>query len=301
MNRSLKIFLTIFIHSIFAGALFGQSYFPLIKPNKFWSVHHGDGSQICSLNGGDQYFFQSDTNIVGLQFQIIRSYPIVNTIAGPYCPPFAIDNSTSTIKAFMREDTITKKVYVYDEANHRTDLLYDFSLVAGDTLFSIYAGQGTILVVDSVSTITLLNGDVRKIFYLNNSEFYIESIGGSQGLWFPIMQGIGSWEVPRCVTENNIELWGSQCYGTVGISETNESSFQIYPNPTQEFLQIKCTNPSQAQLKIFDTAGKLVLTKTLTGNSEELDIKQLQNGTYIYSIESEEDSSTTNGKFVVLK
>lgn len=295
-----KFYLTT-INLFFACIIFGQTYYPLIRPNKIWNVQHGDGSQICSLSGGDQYFFQSDTTILGLQYEIIRSYPIVNTIAGPYCPPFAVDNNIPSIKAFMREDTIAKKVYVYDQSNNADALLYDFNLIAGDTLSSFYAGLGTPLVVDSVSTTTLLNGAVRKIFYLDNSEFYVESIGGSQGLWFPIMQGIGYWEVPTCVSENNIQLWGNQCYGTLGIEETSENKFlQVFPNPSQEFLQIKCSIPSKATFTVFDLTGRIIMTKMLSESSEVIDIKELSADTYIYDFESE-DLGKVTGKFTVLK
>jgi len=84
----------------------------------------------------------------------------------------------------MREDTVARKVYVFDIGNGVDASLYDFTLEPGDTL-PFYAGQGE-MIVDSVGTVMLLTGEARKIFYLNYNQYYIEGIGGSAGLFSPL-------------------------------------------------------------------------------------------------------------------
>ncbi len=283
-------------------ASYGQVYHPLVRTNTFWDILQGDGSQICSLSGGNQYFFQGDdTLIMGQTYQIIRGYPIVNVNPGPYCPPFAVDGSVSTIWAFMREDTTAKKVFVFDQGNNSDALLYDFTLIAGDTLNSYYAGLGQTLVVDSVGDTVLLDGAIRKIVYLNNGEFYIESIGSSQGLCSPIILGTGVWGIHACVSENDIQLWGTQCYGYLGVSEMfADSAFSVFPNPTQNFLQIERNGRSNGILKIMDLTGRLVFVEEISESTKNIDISQLASDTYIYSFESENSVKIT-GKFVVIR
>ena len=244
----------------FSITTFAQNYFPLIKPNLVWQIPHGDGRQICGIIDGHHYFFQGDTIISGIQYKIIRANPIMQINSGPYCPPFAVDGSTDLISgAFIREDTIAKKVFIYDHGNNSDALLYDFNLTSGDTLFSDFAGAGATLTVDSVAAITLLNGAVRKIFYLNNSEYYIESIGGSQGLQFPIIQGIGFWEVPGCMSENNIQIWGTQCLGFVGVEEIKSNNPSIFPNPFDDILSINSHNIVQSKIIIYDVHSRNII------------------------------------------
>ncbi|MBK7683545.1 MAG: hypothetical protein IPJ26_14245 [Bacteroidetes bacterium] len=161
-----KLFTLIILFA--STATFAQNYYPLIRPNLVWQILHGDGAYICNLRDGHQYSFQGDTLVSGFIYQKIYYNPIIALIGNPYCPPFAVDgNSPANFGGSMREDTIARKVFIYDYSTNSEELIYDFSLVAGDTLNSLMGAQ---LIVDSVSTINLTNGDLRKIFYLNSGE-----------------------------------------------------------------------------------------------------------------------------------
>ncbi len=263
---------------------FGQSYYPLIRPNLVWQTLHGDNSQICSFYGGDSYFFQGDTTILGLTYNTISYNPIIQINPGPFCPPYAVDGNTTNLDVyFIREDTIAKKVFIYDFATNNDDLFYDFNLVAGDTLKSTFAGQGAVLVIDSVGTIALLNGDIRKIFYLNNYEFYIESIGGSQGLHNPLVVGISNWETVVCVNENSIPLWGGQCYGTVGITENHLNSKVVFPNPFENILNVSMAVNDSFQIFLFNNLSIEILQKSFI-NSIAINTELINSGVYFYKI-----------------
>ncbi|MBK7964212.1 MAG: hypothetical protein IPK10_02065 [Bacteroidetes bacterium] len=199
-------------------ASFAQNYYPLIRPNLVWQILHGNGAYICDKKDGHQYFFQGDSIISGFTYQKIYFNPIISLIVNPYCPPFAVDgSSTAFYGGLMKEDTISRKVFIYNYSINSEELLYDFNLVTGDTLNSNL--PEVLVIVDSVGLISLPNGGLRKIFYLDSGENYIESIGGSQGIQFQLYQGLGFWEIPICISENNIPIWGGQCFGTVGINE----------------------------------------------------------------------------------
>ena len=261
----------------------GQSYSPMIRPNFSWEILHGDGTQICFYSGGHRYFFQGDTIIAGIQYKVILSNPIVQINIIPFCPPFLVDSSiTNNSGIFLREDTSSRKVFVYDQGFNSDTLFYDFNLNAGDTLKSNYAGAGLTLIVDSVSLITLLNGQYRKIFYLNNGEYYIESLGGSQGLQFPIFEGLGFWEIPICFNENNIDIWGNQCLGFVGINEiSNNILINTFPNPFKNYLTITVNNDLPTNIIVYDSYVRQVLKSTFT-QTTKLHTESLANGIYTY-------------------
>lgn len=284
---------------IASTSAFGQNYHPLIRPNLVWQILHGDGAYICNLRDGHQYSFQGDTLISGFTYQKIKTNPIIALNGTPYYPPFAVDgNSPAFLSGLMREDTVARKVFIYNFNFNYEELVYDFNLIAGDTLNSYFAGQGSALIVDSVSTISLLNGSLRKIFYMNSGENYIESIGGSQGIQYPLIQGIGFWEVPICISENNIPIWGGQCFGTVGINENLNQSELIYPNPFIDEISIKTNDPEESQFILFDNLSREVFLQDFI-QTTTFNFKHLKNGVYTYKMIRKSGSSSF-GKVIKL-
>ncbi len=67
-----------------------------------------------------------------------------------------------------------------------------------------------------------------------------------------------------------------------------KNSFVGYPNPTESFINItnKLSNGENAILEIFDTNGKKVMVKNVTGGNNEinLDVTELNSGVYIYKL-----------------
>ena len=283
----------------------GQTYSKLIRPNVYWDVQFTDGS-VCNLSGGNRYFFLGDSIIQGIEYNKIYSYPIISTNPGPYCPPFAISNTIYSIISLLREDTIAKKVFYLDINSNTEHLLYDFSLNSGDTLFSQYAGQGNLLIVDSIGNILLNTGGSRKIIYLNNGQYYIESIGGSQGLFFPMIEAIGGSNRPGCVIENGLSLidWPNRidndCFYFLNTNNINPENYEliIYPNPTASYTTIKWKMPvDEAKLTIIDISGRKLVDVTIKGKEGNWlwDTRNISNGIYLYELRtSTENLSSGN-------
>jgi hypothetical protein len=253
---------------------FSQTYHTLIRPNTTWDVMYYDYNinSTCGYVFGGRYFFNGDSLVNNILYKIVKGHPIIEqNPSPPFCGPFYVDQGITGFAALMREDTITRKVYVFDQTNNADDLLYDFSLNPGDTLQSnYYAGFGLKLVVDSVGTVTLLNGEIRKIFYfVNNSNIqYIEGIGSNSGLYTPLIQGIGFGYEGNCVKENDSIIWQwYNCFTVVGINENlNDFRFNIYPNPSTGNFNIIYLLPyastgsvsEEGKLEIIDITGKIV-------------------------------------------
>ncbi len=289
---ALHLVLMIFVY----GHINAQIYHPLIKSNKFWDVQFTDGS-ICGLSGGGRFFIQGDTIISGKKYNIVRGYGIVPVNSGPYCPPFAIDESISGIHCFLREDTIEKKVYKYETIYSQEDLYYDFSLSIGDTLKSHYATIvfGTTLIVTNVSLISLNNGELRKKFFLNNGEYYIESIGGgSKGLAEYLFNTLGGSSIQECVFENGVQLWYyDPCFGYLNINKAqNVENVSIYPNPSTDFINISGV-VGEFTMAVYDYSGRLILQGE---NQKNIELSRFRSGIYMIKIVSEKGVYT--GKVV---
>ena len=85
---------------------------------------------------------------------------------------------------------------------------------------------------------------------------------------------------------------------TLGVNANAYSEFNIYPNPTKEFLNINVKANSSETFKsaqIFDLSGRIVMDKPLT--STQLNISRLQNGTYLLVLKNQNGKSFTQ-KFV---
>jgi hypothetical protein len=111
--------------------------------------------------------------------------------------------------------------------------------------------------------------------------------------WNGVLDDIGVWN--RQLTQQEITALYNG--GTVGATDLSESkSFSIYPNPTQNIINIK-VNPEDLGLpiKLFDDYGKLVLTKIIDQTDFNLDLINLANGIYLLRFE---DNNGSNFKIV---
>jgi hypothetical protein len=295
MRRLLLIILTAMMVSV--G--WGQTYHPIIRDSTYWDMLVVSSPQICTYTSGARLFFQGDTMIQGEHFNVIRGYPIISLIGSPYCPPYAVDTSISGIFYFLREDTAARKVYV------RTlwgdyDLLYDFSLSAGDTVESQYAGGGNTLIVDSVTLDTLGNGEYRKFFHINNGfSSYIESIGGSMmSLGHPLCNFLGMGDYLQCVKEKGIDIWGFTCYFDIltTVQEFIDESASIFPNPTATFFSIQLpeTFGTLGKLEIFNSVGQMVGRHETT---ENINISGYPSGLY-FVVATDVSGERTIGRVV---
>jgi len=87
----------------------------------------------------------------------------------------------------------------------------------------------------------------------------------------------------------HITVAGPTCEGTTSVNEISKNA-HVYPNPTNGKLNLVNV---KGEINIYDSFGKLIFEKTLTGNVEEVDLSKLPNG--LYTIK------TVNENFKVLK
>jgi hypothetical protein len=71
-----------------------------------------------------------------------------------------------------------------------------------------------------------------------------------------------------------------------GIDEYNASSVQVYPNPSQDRIQVK-TDESVTEWQVVDISGKTVITKK-SGGINSLDVSGLESGTYFVKVLTEQ-------------
>ena len=66
-----------------------------------------------------------------------------------------------------------------------------------------------------------------------------------------------------------------------------ENNFIIYPNPASTYVQIESDNLQNKCIEILDITGKVLISSSLRGTKQSVDISDLQNGIYFIMIENQ--------------
>ncbi len=70
--------------------------------------------------------------------------------------------------------------------------------------------------------------------------------------------------------------------GSTAVNNVNKGNLKFYPNPAQNILYVNAG--LGAQIKIYNIAGSLLVSKISTANTEKLNISELPAGVYFISI-----------------
>ena len=76
--------------------------------------------------------------------------------------------------------------------------------------------------------------------------------------------------------------------GTLGVdTPATIAKFKVYPNPATSVVTISTPDVDSATLSVTDLSGKVVMTKSLTGIENTLDISNLSTGAYFFELSSD--------------
>lgn len=86
-------------------------------------------------------------------------------------------------------------------------------------------------------------------------------------------------------------------YSTLGLPEAEAAVIGIYPNPSQDFLQIVTNDQTAMSVKLVDTQGRTVQPESIFTNATTVDIRNLPTGNYIVILEKK-GKETFSRKFI---
>ena len=84
--------------------------------------------------------------------------------------------------------------------------------------------------------------------------------------------------------------------GTMGVDDLDKHSFQLYPNPAKDFVNLKGLEKG-TQIRILDLSGKLIHAKTTTSETVQIHLQHLNSGVYI--VETISKGIKTSKKLIV--
>ena len=289
-------FLVFILLSMFIGSASAQ-YNSLIDENKHWIIKNVFTDLLLVPPPTVTYYFayfNGDTIISSTTYKRLHHQQFYNSEW--YSTGNQVINDTlqqPNLVAFIREDTITKKVYQI--ANNFTfpqeDLLLDYSLSVGDTLKNVFTanfgyGNGEI---DSITNLILANGDTCNVLHFDyqfipvgslEANFMIEGIGAPGGIYNPFyylgLSGVQNETTIVCYSENGIDLFGSCSYPNYYTSVqdiNNSTNINIHPNPTSRQLTITIKETvNNASVSIRNNLGQLILSERFDGKEVQLNL-----------------------------
>lgn len=281
-------------------------YHPFPTANAFWG---DDGWNIFdgSICLNTRFGLNGDT-LIGEKVYI-KVYSLYDsTLTNPY----------SHYYAAIREDN--KRIYAIVE-NSGEEILYDFNLSVGDTLFhhyslTMHSQQEFYKVVTSIDSIQLFNGEYRK--YFDFAETYtpdrvIEGIGSISwtGLFNPLESDIaldGDQYRFECFKQGETILYldnpdCDHCFCSIltGITDMEATSIlTISPNPFSLQATIRTDeNMADATLTVYNLFGQQLQQQShISGKSLVIKRENLADGLYLLKI-TQNNETIAIGKIVV--
>jgi hypothetical protein len=118
-----------------------------------------------------------------------------------------------------------------------------------------------------------------------------------KNLWLsnmPNLYEICVWELPFPPIGVNVDTSGSpNVYFTTDCSITDfndyeeNSTLEIYPNHSDDIINIKIENINNATIEIYNVSGRLVFSKALNSKIQKIDMSSLSEGIYFIKVRQE--------------
>jgi hypothetical protein len=312
MNKIVGVFFS-FLSILSSG--FGQVYHTIPEDNVFWV----EKENVLLVDGCIESTYRCiyTTNQVTIHGNNYTEFRYNSMTAYSSLFPEGECLQTSTISsnnfyAFIRNDSINKKVYLYDTTNsHQEVVLYDFDLAVGDTLNLTSFGSVPLcpedtFIVNSIDSIDV-GGTYRTSYniHINATVGYdpihlIEGIGSSMGFAYGIYcpQYVSYSPNTLLICWHNESLFylnpfttedSSYCIPFIGIEE-NISTADIISPISNYLYYIQNGNHDHIQISCIDMSGKIVISSSYEC-SDYLDLSKLNVGVYFIT-------ATVNGKTI---
>ena len=268
--------------------LFGQPYKSIFgKQSTSWNIiPFGE----CDGTFTSTFYASEDTFYMGKTWKIF-------------------DDSFNMFDGFLREDTITGKVWYYSREYEQEYLVMDLSLQKDD-IFNIidYLNDTVTLSVDSI----YFENGLKKIVFKNS---FVGVCDASEEEPFQFTEGTGSnvgffynrtdqppsfSKYMLCHYKDDLKVYGNKLFNDtcnvlfVSVEDINKAgNLKLFPNPTSDNVYIEFENPSkqEAELKVYNLNGKLIYVGSTFDNILEFTLKDTATHINLYVLK-------LNGKIV---
>lgn len=304
------LFLILFSSGFFCSPAQTSVYHPFPDSNAYWNIM---GIQPWGCPFSQDYYewfsitISGDTTIGNNVYRKLE-IPFIQktcTQGGLHFPGYA---------GAFRQDTAARKVFFVHQNDSIEQLLYDFTMVVGDTVRGYHVdpwmcgpNDDIVTSIDSI----MIGSTYRKRWNIGWYFSFIEGVGSTTGLLDPICEIIdGPMISLTCFNQDDSILYpynSTTCDLITSIRNENsetENSITISPNPFHSFGKLEMGNRKFGNenfiIRIFNTMGVLIREeKILNLTSYILHRDGLHDGLYFYELQSPNSELIGTGKFVI--
>ncbi|MDD3877159.1 MAG: T9SS type A sorting domain-containing protein [Bacteroidales bacterium] len=262
-----------------------NNYFKMIDTNKVWNNIGTNPPWLYTK----YYKFSNDTVLNGITYHWLKE---------------STDSVNWIKSALIREDTISRKVFLYGYSNGvftgGEGLIYDFSVSIDDTvaLFNpVMCGDTCRIIITDIDSV-LVGNQYRKKFIFDIlpsphcfqlSNFFIEGIGYEYGV-YDIGGGLVGGFLPRlvCYHENASVMYVNPYYGScittiIGIEDYAEQQLITIESRGNNAFLVKA-NEELKEISIFNITGQKSVNISFNKDEAEFNLSIYPKGIYFIKI-----------------
>jgi hypothetical protein len=190
--------------------------------------------------------------------------------------------SVGIITKFPKRGMVSAPGYVTVNLENNELVVRSFEDMGGlnITFLDHLSDLGTPTYVHNTNALSAFNKQANT--YKIGVAFSEAPINGTVILRIPYT-GLGSQTLNMELVENTAAR-NYQLNVVTGINDIKNSNIKIYPNPTNNIINIEGLNKNENNtIQIFDVQGKLVITKNITEKGT-VDLSELNKGVYVIKI-----------------
>jgi len=200
---------------------------------------------------------------------------------------------------FLREDTITGKVWFYNKTIDKEILVVDISLNETDSFKIYHALDSAYIYVDTI----FINNSIKHIRFKNcyihicapYEQFeFIEGTGTNAGLFhFDTWSTNNLLSYLLCHKKDGEKVYGNSlfndsCFFTdmvdIDIDDVLHDNFvKVFPNPSSEVIALTFENDIKLPIEIYNSLGYLIFKEDIF-NNKQINISEYPPGIYIVRI-----------------
>jgi hypothetical protein len=296
-NIALLLLLIVLAGMVKAQHSSGREYDNLAMENRAW-IH------MFRSDYDDTVYYQlgiaGDTMVNSMEYKkLIECSHLGFPIEGQCVGGIRTDGNGKYFFVLLEPTPAIGHMYICLDNQDQEVLLYDFSLSVLDDWDEPCFETGCDFVIEVFEED--FGGIMRKTLKFSDGYRWIEGVGCTEGLLFPINE-----DVPLCgISHRTVEVFqeGESIYKDpefMGIDYTNVSEWSdtrnrvsLFPNPVKNKVHLQyLTDTKPTRIELYDPQGHLVYTQQ--NNFESIDLSQLTSGTYTTRIILEDGKSYTD-------
>ena len=292
--------ITLFTFIIISLSLNAQVW---IDNNATW--HYGFSGAF--YGGIDEFNYSNDTIIDGITCQKIEITRVQHFIQQDGSIVLGAPSISLAGITYVNGDTI------FYRNNNEFFPLLNFSAQIGDswTIATVnpnnsnMCGDTSEVIVTDASTMIINSSSYRTLTLesVANSAYYFQGTFVERFGLISTEQGVALFPIPyqcdtntimewynrsfRCFEDDSFNLYNptdNSCNYYVGVDESTNTAFSIYPNPTSTNLNIVLELIEPTICYIYNSMGKMIMNQELTSENSIVRINELERGFYFVKI-----------------